>query len=285
MTPSKDYGAIDRFRIIAALLIVGIHTYPLSSVNEELNFLVIHVFARIAVPFFLMTTGFFLLPQYLSNEKRNIKPLIKFIKKTVLLYAGATLLYIPVSIYAGYYSEGNIAVAFIKNIVFDGTFYHLWYLPASIIGVLLIYILRRKFSLRAILGITGFLYILGLLGDSYYGVTLNLPFLNVVYTALFNIFSYTRNGFLYAPIFLVMGAMIARIERPPNAKTSIIGFIISMLIMLTEGAFLRNFNFQRHDSMYVMLIPCVFFLFCILLTRKDKSYTILRDVSIDFFGN
>jgi len=280
MKNAQGYGGIDRFRLVAALLIVGIHTSPLSSVNENLDFWVIHIFARIAVPFFLMVTGYFLLPQILSKGNRNVKPLIGFAKKTGLLYAGATLLYLPISIYSGYYSEGNVAVNLIRNIIFDGTFYHLWYLPASIIGVLLLYLLGRKISLRVILSIAGFLYILGLLGDSYYGVVSGIPFLSAVYSAGFCIFSYTRNGLFYAPIFLAMGAALAKSKYQSNARVSIIGFAASMLLMLAEGSVLHHFDFQRHDSMYIALIPSMFFLFQFLLALKGKAAPLLRDVSM-----
>lgn len=280
MKNSREYGGIDRFRLIAALLIVGIHTYPLSSISEELNFGIVNILARIAVPFFLMITGYFILPQYLSQKGNKCKPLINSIKKTGLLYAGATLLYLPISIYVGYYSTGNIFVTVAKNIVFDGTFYHLWYLPALIIGVLLFYALSRRFSLNMILGITIALYIFGLLGDSYYGLTAGTPFLKGIYDIGFRAFSYTRNGLFYAPIFLAMGVVIAKKKNLLTRRTSLIGFITSLILMLAEGFILRLFNYQRHDSMYIALIPCMFFLFQFTLASKRKASPALRDISM-----
>ena len=212
---SKAYGGIDRFRIVAAFLIVGIHTYPLVSISEDLNFGMIHVFARIAVPFFLMVTGYFVLSR---------KSIAGFLKKTALLYAGATILYLPVSLYAGSYADGNIVVAVAKNIMFDGTFYHLWYLPALMIGVLLIDALSRRFSLHTIFGFTLGLYMLGLLGDSYYGITEKIPLLKAVYDIAFHVFSYTRNGLFYAPVFLVMGAIMAKSEYQIKKQASLAAF-------------------------------------------------------------
>jgi len=282
--PVEDKGlplcGIDRFRQIAALLIVGIHTYPLSSISENLNFIICNVISRIAVPFFLMVTGYFLLPQYFSKEICNTKPLINFIKKTGLFYIIATVLYLPVSIYAGYYSQGTAAAAIFKNIIFDGTFYHLWYLPASIIGVLLIYFLGRRFSIRTVLGISAFLYLFGLLGDSYYGLAVKIPVLNSVYSACFHVFSYTRNGFFYAPVFLALGAMTAKMKRRLDVRVCLIGFAASMLIMLAEGSALHFGGIQRHDSMYAALLPCMFFLFQLLLSRVGKTRPILRDVTM-----
>ena len=271
---------IDRFRQVAALLIVGIHTYPLSSISESLNFLVVNIFSRIAVPFFLMVTGYFLLPQYFSKEKSSAKQLVCFIKKTGLYYAIATALYLPISIYAGYYSEGPIAATIFRNILFDGTFYHLWYLPASIIGVLLLYFLSRRFSLRAVVGISAVLYLIGLLGDSYYGLVSNAPLLNSIYSVGFQVFSYTRNGFFYAPVFLAMGALIAKTKQRLDARISLLGFAASMLLMIAEGFTLSYSGFQRHDSMYIALLPCMLFLFHLLLARKGKTSPILRSVTM-----
>jgi len=274
-----NYGNTDIFRLIAALLVVGIHTYPLYSINTELNFIFTHILARIAVPFFLMITGFFVLPNYIQNRNTNTAPLIKFIKKTGLLYAVAALLYLPVNIYAGF--PVNLTFfALIKMILFDGTFYHLWYLPASVIGVLLIFFISRKFSVKTTVCLAVFLYIIGLLGDSYYSITLNVPFLRASYNVFFRFFSFTRNGIFYAPLFLVMGALIANMKNRPNLITSITGFVISSLLLLAEGIILRYYFFQRHSSMYIMLIPCAFFLFNFLLNMKGKSYPLLRSMSM-----
>jgi len=226
-----------------------------------------------------MVTGYFIFPKYIfTSEKKPILP-VGFLNKTALLYAGVSLLYLPVSIYAGYYSRGNVAASILRNIVFDGTFYHLWYLPASIIGVLIIFLLARIFAFRTVLGITVFLYILGMLGDSYYGFTSNIPVLNTVYAAGFQAFSYTRNGIFLAPVFLAMGGWLSQLKLSPNTKTSIIGFVISLSLMLAEGMLLYLHGLPRHDSMYIFLLPCMFFLFQIILQHNNHEKPIRRDIA------
>ncbi|MCL2718299.1 MAG: serine racemase VanT catalytic subunit [Lachnospiraceae bacterium] len=275
---NQEYRSLDRFRIFAALLIVGIHTAPLSSVNQTLNFLVIHVFARIAVPFFLMVTGYFVLGR--------MKTPLSFVKKTALIYMGATLIYLPISLRAGHYANGNFLITFLKNIIFDGTFYHLWYLPAAIIGILLAYALLRKFSLNLVIGFTVVLYIIGLFGDSYYGLAAKIPFLESAYEVIFALSSYTRNGIFYAPLFLVMAVLISKQEDRKNVNTHIwknlAGFIISMTLMLMEGLALNHLGYQRHDSLYITLVPAMYFLFQLLLNcdKKLLSDTTLRNNDI-----
>jgi serine/alanine racemase len=271
MTRGEGFGGLDRFRLIAALLVVGIHTYPFASYNGDLDYYIIHVAARIAVPFFLMTTGYFLKPSAPSGT---------LIKKPLTLYALASALYLPVSVYAGYYSGGNVSAALIRNIFFDGMFYHLWYLPASVIGILLVVFLIRSLKISAVLGITGILYLLGLLGDSYYGVALKVPILNGIYDAMFGLFSYTRNGLFYAPVFIAMGYGMAKAKSRPGAAAGFVGFIASAAFMLMEGHILRLYMLQWHDSMYIALIPCMYFLFAFLLTRGGPACPTLRIVSM-----
>ena len=50
-------GGLDRYRLIAAFLVIAIHTSPLLSVNENADFFLTRIFARMAVPLFLMITG------------------------------------------------------------------------------------------------------------------------------------------------------------------------------------------------------------------------------------
>jgi len=274
------YDGMDLFRLLLAFLVIAAHTYPLSSVSTELNYVLVHIFARIAVPFFMMATGYFLLPKYFDQGYQSIEPIIRFIKKIALLYGGATLLYLPVSIYAGYYAGGHIIRVFIRNLLLDGTFYHLWYLPAVMLGVLAVYALSRRFSAYLTFGIAVLLYLAGLLGDSYFGMTASIPLLNTAYENAFNIFSFTRNGLFYAPIFLTMGALMAKQKQPLSKPANIVGLIISMLLMLTEGLLLHYHAIPRHTSMYITLILCAYFLFGLVQSHQGKRSIHMRNTSM-----
>lgn len=63
MNAKRDYRGIDLFRIAAAFLVVAIHTSPLATYSETADFILTREIARVAVPFFFMTTGFFVLGQ------------------------------------------------------------------------------------------------------------------------------------------------------------------------------------------------------------------------------
>ncbi|MDE6750285.1 MAG: hypothetical protein K2K21_14670 [Lachnospiraceae bacterium] len=269
MSDNKRLEGLDFFRIISALLVAAIHTSPFASLNASADFIFTRIIARCAVPFFLMVTGYFSLPQYLFNKSANLRPMFHFILKSIYLYAAAIILYLPVNIYAGHFK--NAAVGdILRMIIFDGTFYHLWYLPASVLGMIIVISLGRKLTPGTVMTISMILYFIGLAGDSYYGVAVEIPAVRVVYDVMFNIFSYTRNGIFYTPVFLVMGAYINHIIRDEKTVRrkridNAVGFLISLFFMVVEGLILHIYDMQRHDSMYIALIPCMFFLFQIIL--------------------
>lgn len=275
MEKTKVYGGVDLFRIVAALLVVAIHISPLSNINETADFIFTRVIARVAVPFFFMTTGFFLF-----SDIKRVDKIKKFLKKTGKIYLSAIILYLPLNIYMGYFKKDFSLLKLFKDILFDGTIYHLWYLPAVMLGVVIVYILLSQLSLHVAFAISCILYVIGLLGDSYYGLSFKVPAIEKIYDFLFFISDYTRNGIFYAPIFLVMGAMLHRKNKVRKLEINILGFFCSISLMIAEGLILRKFHFIRHDSMYFMLIPTMYFLYQCILCLKVISVPKCRTISM-----
>ena len=284
MKQRKNYGAIDNFRLAAALLIVAIHTAPLASFSETADFLVTYCMGRVAVPFFLMVTGFFVLAPYqkavgrgMERERAAWQKVEKFLKKTAGLYAVSILLYLPVKAYAKQWPDGW---GWAKEIFFDGTFYHLWYLPAVLLGCLLLAGMMRVSSPLAVSLVAFLLYAVGTAGDSYYLLISKVPAFKALYEGIFTFSSYTRNGIFFAPLFLWMGVLIANGRLTMPARKAAIGLLISMAGMLAEGMLTFTMEWQKHNSMYLMLVPAMFFLFELLLSVELKPFGMARDLSM-----
>ena len=126
-TAKKTVPTLDLFRLAAVLLVVMNHTSPLADVSAMADFWLTRVLARVAVPFFLMTTGYFLSRNHWAGVGRQLK-------KLCLLYGVCILLYLPVNLYAGSFT-GPADV--LRKLLADGTFYHLWYFPATILGIVI----------------------------------------------------------------------------------------------------------------------------------------------------
>ena len=120
MKTARKLVGIEYFRVAAAFLVVAIHCSPLLTYSETADFIFTRVLARAAVPFFFMVTGYFVIGK---PEKTR-----KFLKKTGVIYLASILLYLPLNLYAGNFN-GLTPGAALTQLLFEGTFYHLWYLP------------------------------------------------------------------------------------------------------------------------------------------------------------
>lgn len=271
-----EYPRVDIFRLLAACFIVAIHIGPLTSINESLDYYITYCIGRIGVPFFMMVTGYFTF-SFLHTEQSigwNLSKLKKVEIKFVKIYLFATLLYLPVSFYSG-----NLPTSIpklLQQIVFDGTFYHLWYFPAVMLGGFFVTILYYYCKEKVTTLLCVILYLIGLFGDSYYGVIQSFPILNHFYAVIFTFSSYTRNGIFFAPMFLWLGICMAKRKNLPSPQINIIGMIISISILLIEGGITRSLGFQKHNSMYVTLPIVMYFILSFLLSKKveetDKSW-------------
>lgn len=203
------HQGIDLFRIIAALMVVAIHTFPFNSLSPFLDEMITLTLFRVAVPFFFMTTGFYLIGPYANNKSYYYGEKIKqFLLKISKIYLLVVLLYLPLSILNGTISSKTTLLEWLKMLIFDGTLYHLWYFPGIIVGTLLVFYLLKYVTFNHVFFLSIALYVIGLLGDSWYGIIKQIPLLAKIYDKLFEISEMTRNGLFFTPLFLCLGAYL-----------------------------------------------------------------------------
>ena len=264
----------DIVRFISALMIIAIHMYPFTCISKLVDYNLTRILFRICVPLFFSITGFFAMPRALKDTEYLCKYTIKITK----IYLLSILLYLPINIYIGYFNDFSF-IKIIKDILIDGTFYHLWYFPALILGIWLTYLFVKKIKNTKIIAVTlGVLYIIGLFGDNYYGLIANTPLTNI-YSFIFKIFAYTRNGLFFAPIFIYMGYYFSNRENKVSISSNIIIIIALIALMLIEGNILYYYNIPRHSSMYLFLVPLVYFIFNLLTINKDIKNFLLSDIA------
>lgn len=263
MTGEKRAPVLDWFRLMAAVMVVGIHTAPFADYSPVVDYVLTRVLGRVAVPFFLMLSGRYVL-------QADAHSWHAFIKRTALVYAGAIVLYLPLNLYAG----GIPVTQWLRAIAIDGTFYHLWYFPALLCGMALSRLLLRT-GRRTALCAAAFLYLIGLFGDSYFGFTAAMPVLSKMYTCIFSVCAYTRNGLFYAPVFLLLGTVRLRLRR----GALIAGACACTALLIAEGLWLYGRCVQRHDSMYLVLPFCMLFLFALLSDKNHGRSAWARDVA------
>lgn len=298
----REYAGIDGFRLAAAVMVIAIHTAPFSGISGSLDFLLTCCAGRVAVPFFLMVTGYFVLGPWKAGGCADDEKAVRFLRRTAFLYAVSVVLYLPVNFYSG--SIPDSAGEFLKMLFFDGTFYHLWYFPAVLLGCVIVMQLQKRLPAGAVLAASAVLYLIGAGGDSYFGLISRIPWAEAFYSALFSVSSYTRNGVFFAPVFLVMGMLLregqeireresgkqeSKEGRPTGRRREdagggsvypAAGLIFAGTLMLAEGYATYYFGLQRHNSMYLFLIPVMYLLFKLLLRVPGRAPGWTRDISM-----
>lgn len=269
---NRRLGGIDLVKLAASFLVIAIHTGPLLTYDEYADFLITGILGRLAVPFFFMASGYLLFRKLKGSVREDLGMINRYARKVAILYLAAILIYLPLNIYKGDFDNGISWLELARDIVIDGTFYHLWYLPALLIGIYIVYGLYRLLPLWAFGAAVGALYAIGLTGDSYYGLAEGMPALHAMYEWLFARFDYTRNGFFFAPVFLAMGLFIAKHQAKPKIRhVYSVLFLLSIGLLFLEGMLLREAGYARHDSMYIALLPAVYALFGMATQLKFSS--------------
>ncbi len=267
---------IDIFRFILSFLIIAIHISPFAKISLEFDFFFTRILGRIAVPLFLMITGYYILDKSLDD----ISILKTYTNKILKIYLFCIILYIPMNIYIGKFSTIDF-IQIIKDIFINGTQYHLWYFPALILGLWITYFLIKRLGNKKTFFITLIFYIIGLFGDSYYEVASMFEISRAFYDLIFNICNYTRNGLFLVPILLYLGYIVKTSKKTQEYDLYLSGLFF--LCMMMEAEILHHFNLQRHDSMYIFLLPIIYFLFRYLIGQSKSINKKLRELSTGIY--
>ena len=260
-----QFNGIDIVKFICAFLVCAIHIQPfnveLLGVEKlsYLNFGLQQYLCRIAVPFYFTASGFLLFrkTEFINLNESRIK---SYCFKILRLLGTWTLL------------------------LFVGGSAQLWYLGALVLAVIILNVLIKKnISMRWIVLISIILYIIGLLGDSYYGFI--EPLKNYFIPKLFivgyeTVFTTTRNGIFFGLIFVLLGAVFAQKRIVINDILAVIGLFISLIMMLFEVYLLKRYSHPKDFNMVLSLLPVIFFLFYFATHLNLKNHSIYRSLRV-----
>ncbi len=262
-TKTTQYNAIDIFKFICAILVCTIHLTPFPynafKYSESINFYFSNCIARIAVPFYFTTAGFFL---FKKTSITNINQVVikDYCFKLLRLFATWHIL------------------------LFVGENSHLWYLSASVIAILFItFLLKKKVKLKYLIIISIFLFAIGLLGDTYYQIikiAKSNNILNYIIMTYEKYFKTTKNGLFFGTIFVLIGLIFATKKIKINFKVAYIGLLISYILLMIETTFLSNHFNPKDYNMYISIVPLIFFTFYMLLNIKLKDRPIYKKLRI-----
>ncbi len=215
---------IDVMRVFFSICVIAIHAKPLlGNANSELmavyNFVV-----SMAVPFFFVTSGFFLGDMMLYEDWGKIHAIRK---KYVRLYLIWNIIYLPLTIWGFFYEQFGLVSSllhWVRGFVVLGEQFcswQLWYLLSMIIGTFIIQIVGKRISgaMRYMLFVIALFSIAAILSHPY---LISPSFTKIISVSIVN------GRLLTGSAYLFLGIIISQIHIQTK-----------FIILLSGGGVLR----------------------------------------------
>lgn len=265
----KNNDSIDVTKFLLSLCVVAIHS--------ELLYNYIYPFVRLAVPIFFIFSGYFsfLKIDAIQNYSAKKEKFISIVKRYLKLYAFWFIVLLPHTLYIRKYFSSGIIAGFLnmpKNFLLDSTFRGSWYLMATILGIIIIFLLSNRFSNAKLLLITIPFYLFSTVFSEFSGEIKTVPFLYLIsntYTRLLGIPCFT---FMIALLYIVLGKILAdSVKRNDIQKKNIYLFIVCFALLILEYHIrLRSKSFIYSCDCLIMLAPTAYFFVTNILNLQFK---------------
>lgn len=291
-TQTRRYNSIDLLKFVLAFLIISNHIEPFGINNDlaQLNHIYQDGLSRFYVGFFFVAAGFFLMKK-IDPHKPDRLYFKKYLFKTGKLYVVWSAIYLPLCWKVLLKDErglGHGILEYFRRFFFSGSYSQLWFLNGLFVGVLILMILVcLRWSWKRISVLAGILYLIGLLGQTWYGLLQPLvkasPDIRSFLEYAGRIFETTRNGVFFAFPLLCIGMLFAWDKVHLTRNTAITGLACSYAGMVTEFFLVEKLHLAKSYDMYLLQIPVVFFLFALTLAIEPKAklpYGFMRKMSM-----
>lgn len=275
---------IDLVKYAAAILVICFHCQSVFQ-NPVVNHLFKNVLCRIAVPYFLVSTSYFVR----RGQHRSPGYIKQYIKSLVKSYLFWSLIYLPVGfmwVQQNYpLSPTLYPVALIFGLFYTGTYYHLWYIPAAIFGIICVQWLLKKSGYIILFGFATLMYGFGSL-ETYYAYIENEQ-LKAFFDQYLSLFITTRNGLFFAFIFVGLGFFLWDYREKIACSQKYLGLLVAFtgILLVSEGIIVYS-NLGIDKNFMWMLVPFTSCLFCwSLFVKVEEKIDVkrLRDLGKYYF--
>lgn len=240
----KQFGLVDFEKFFFACCVVAYHVQPWKCV-DGLVALVINAISNLGVVFFFIISGFLIGVRSQEDKfKKRIKHQIFRILKLWIIWE---IIYFPFVFWGGGQKK-HLFMTIVSNIIL-GSYAHLWYLRATVVGLIVIYLLWNN-EKKYIIYITMIVSLsIGLYGLNIYkyGTCLEIDYIN-------NISNMFRNGIFFGFPCLMIGMIISKIKLHNNGTLHIVAIFIFILYVL---------EFEKYKSQLSLCL--ILFVVCLVL--------------------
>lgn len=277
MQKSYNYSFL-LLKLLMCILIVGIHSFPLSKINSLWQFIIFQGVSRIGVPIFFLISAYLLF----SKRDNNISTLKIYIKRIVLLMISWSIFTLPYIIYlqiiVPYKENLDFELTlklFLKQTLFSPRFNGFWYLHACIICSILIFMLQGKIGNRILIIFSYIMQVICIV-TSVYGRLLPNSIKEFIISAQQDIILY--NSFLVGMIYFVIGKYIAetKIDKLFGFRYRKVSFMISLVLLLLEIILVNKNQTYLATDCYFMLVPISYFIMLNVIDGKLEEVKFLN---------
>ena len=169
------------------------------------------------------------------------------------------------------------------DFLFNGSYYHLWYMVAVIYSMVIICLICKLKLTKVLFTLAVICYVIGLLGTSYYGIGCRLPALNALFDSRW--FLSIRRIFLMGFPFTALGWVISERKLKLHISKKHLLFVIALvaLLFVSEIIAVTVTGMSRTIEITLFLYPLLFLLFQICLAYplegKSKLASACRDTA------
>ncbi len=249
MSNMNKIKSLEFGRTFAMLAIIALHCLPTNIPHESAPWFM-YLFnqsTRFAVPLFFLISGYLIQPKLSAAPSETFKRYSFPLVKIWVVWSVLSLLLpfnFQVVMQHGYLAERTGYWGYLSmnplNSLLEGGLVHLWFIPALIMAIGILAILRSINLIRWALPLSGALFIYGALAGSYANIT--------EFVAPF----FTRNGPFFSTLFVVAGYFIRERNLRCSANTAALLAILGMGIHFSEAYFLHQHGqmFNYNDYLF-----------------------------------
>lgn len=270
ITERQGYNpSIGILKFILSLLVVAIHVQPLSG-NKA--FYLNNCIARLAVPIFFVLSAYFLFDKLIKNNWDK-KIFYKQQKHLAKYYGIWLLLHIPIILLQLYKTADgplNFIWLLMQGIFLKGPYGALWFLPASLLGLALVYYLGKRTSPKICLLCSLPLFLFATMQIEYNAFVKDIAWINSTNHILTSIFGWLANGFNVGFFFCSLGFYIASNKaKLRNKKADIFKLGLSIVLLLIETSIIRIYNLGVDYWAMFFIIPTTYYTVQIVLNMNS----------------
>lgn len=274
-------ASIDIFRLICALMVVSIHTAPLSEFGDNWRYFTVQILPRIGVPFFFCTMGYYYIGSLLKGEYKFWQTM----KKLLITYGLWSIIYYiqdMKQVLNGSVALIGFFVNCVRQFVIYGSREHFWFFPAVFFSIILATLFAKIGKLSWLAGLSIGAYILGLLGCSYYTIGNQIPIISAFVNS--SQYELIRRIVLMGFPFFMTGYFLQEIKLKNIANKKVIVLeIIYLIAFLTEIIFVNKMQIQKNVIITVFLYLLLFNTMILLLKNPcgqcGRGASVTRDMS------